>query len=31
MRDVVRLYVDLGRAAAVHVLCAALRWIGGPR
>lgn len=27
---VVRLYVDLGRAAAITVLCAALRRLGTP-
>lgn len=31
MIDVVRLYVDLTRAGVVHVLCAALRRVGGPR
>lgn len=31
MSDVARLYLDLARATAVALLCAALRRIGGPR
>lgn len=31
MTDVLRLYIDLARAGAVVVLCAALRRIGGTR